>query len=302
MYEIYELLLSEKGCRTADVARETGINQTVFSEWKKGKSTPKSDKMQKIADFFNVPLEYLLGKNGIVTCQECGMMYYASDITECRTHDEFHRKYLLASRFYGDFYPLPVIENEKNKYLNLASNYDNTFETRVNAWIEVIRAYFSRSLSGWNYELEHPTFDNYAAMLLNTKTLEDRINDTAVYTRLVRMYGKQEGLEEGKTNFLVPQAARLHSPSPNENSEDENMLLKEFSKLNEKGKSVAVNRVTELTYIPQYTDNNPSIPKKKERYVPTEEDIRSLVARNGKKMTREEAIEFITEMYSDDDE
>ncbi len=80
------------------------------------------------------------------------------------------------------------------------------------------------------------------------------------------------------------------------------MLLKEFSKLNEKGKSVAVNRVTELTYIPQYTDNDPSIPKKKERYVPTEEDIRSLVARNGKKMTREEAIEFITEMYSDDDE
>ena len=79
-------------------------------------------------------------------------------------------------------------------------------------------------------------------------------------------------------------------------------MLKEFSKLNEKGKSVAVNRVTELTYIPQYTDNNPSMPKKKERYVPTEEDIRSLVARNGKKMTREEAIEFITEMYSDDDE
>jgi transcriptional regulator with XRE-family HTH domain len=299
MYEIYELLLSEKGCKTADVARETGINQTVFSEWKKGKSTPKSDKMQKIADFFNVPLEYLLGKNGIVTCQECGMMYYASDIIECRTHDEFHRKYLSATRFYGSFYSLPIIENEKNKYLNIASNYDNTFEARVNAWIEVIRAYFSRSLSGWNYELEHPTFDNYAAMLLNTKTIEDRINDTAVFTRLVRMYGKQEGLEEGKTYCRVPQTITQQSLSANE---DENLLLKEFSKLNEKGKSEAVNRVTELTYIPQYTDNSTNIAKKKERYIPTEEDIRSLVARNGKKMTRDEAIEFITEMYSDDDE
>ncbi|MDF2873099.1 MAG: hypothetical protein K0R05_4674 [Anaerocolumna sp.] len=299
MYEIYELLLSEKGCKTADVAKETGINQTVFSEWKKGKSTPKSDKMQKIADFFNVPLEYLLGKNGIVTCQECGMMYYASDLTECRTHDEFHRKYLSAIRFYGSFYSLPIIENEKNKYLNIASNYDNTFEARVNAWIEVIRAYFSRSLSGWNYGQEHPTFDNYAAMLLNTKTIEDRINDTAVFTRLVRMYGKQEGLEEGKTYCHVPQTITQQSLSANE---DENLLLKEFSKLNEKGKSEAVNRVTELTYIPQYKDNSTNIAKKKERYIPTEEDIRSLVARNGKKMTRDEAIEFITEMYSDDDE
>ena len=55
MYEIYEKLLLKKGCKTADVARETGINQDVFSEWKKGKSTPKPDKIQKIADFFNVP-------------------------------------------------------------------------------------------------------------------------------------------------------------------------------------------------------------------------------------------------------
>ena len=55
MYDIYERLLNEKGCKTADVAKETGINQVVFSEWKKGKSTPKPDKIQKIADFFGVP-------------------------------------------------------------------------------------------------------------------------------------------------------------------------------------------------------------------------------------------------------
>ncbi len=40
----------------------------------------------------------------------------------------------------------------------------------------------------------------------------------------------------------------------------------------------------------------------KKKYIPTEEDIRSLVARNGKKLTREEAIEFISTMYSEDDD
>lgn len=59
-YEIFAELLTKKGVRTSDVAKATGINPTVFSEWKKGKSSPKSDKLQKIADFFGVSMEYLM--------------------------------------------------------------------------------------------------------------------------------------------------------------------------------------------------------------------------------------------------
>lgn len=61
MYEIFSKLLHDRGVKAADVSRATGISQTVFSEWKKGKSTPKTDKLQKIADFFNVPLSFLMG-------------------------------------------------------------------------------------------------------------------------------------------------------------------------------------------------------------------------------------------------
>ena len=59
MYEIFEKLLKEKGVRAADVTRATGVSSTVFSEWKKGKSTPKADKRKKIAEYFGVSLEYL---------------------------------------------------------------------------------------------------------------------------------------------------------------------------------------------------------------------------------------------------
>ena len=61
MYEIFVKLLQEKGIKAAEVSRATGISQTVFSEWKKGKSTPKADKLQKISDFFGVSLAYLMG-------------------------------------------------------------------------------------------------------------------------------------------------------------------------------------------------------------------------------------------------
>lgn len=60
MYEIFRLLLEKHGCKAADVTRATGISSVVFSEWKKGKSTPKQDKLIKIAEYFGVTLEYLM--------------------------------------------------------------------------------------------------------------------------------------------------------------------------------------------------------------------------------------------------
>lgn len=59
MYEIFEKLLQEKGLKAADVTRATGIKSPVFSEWKKGKSKPNTEKMIKIAKFLDVSVEYL---------------------------------------------------------------------------------------------------------------------------------------------------------------------------------------------------------------------------------------------------
>ena len=44
----------------SDVSRETGVSYSTFTDWKTGRYTPKADKTQKIADYFGVPLEYLL--------------------------------------------------------------------------------------------------------------------------------------------------------------------------------------------------------------------------------------------------
>lgn len=59
MYEIYCKLRDAKGYKDADVARGTGITKSTFSDWKNGRSSPKQDKLQKIADFFGVSTDYL---------------------------------------------------------------------------------------------------------------------------------------------------------------------------------------------------------------------------------------------------
>ena len=48
MYEIYCKLRDEKGVKDADVARETEITKSTFTDWKNGRSVPGSEKMKKL--------------------------------------------------------------------------------------------------------------------------------------------------------------------------------------------------------------------------------------------------------------
>lgn len=59
MYDIFVRLLEQSGKKASDVSKATGIPSSTFSDWKKGKSSPKTEKLQKIADYFGVSLEYL---------------------------------------------------------------------------------------------------------------------------------------------------------------------------------------------------------------------------------------------------
>ena len=63
MYSIFESLLNEYGTTAYRVSKATGITTSTLTAWKQGEYTPKTDKLQKIAEFFAVSMDYLLGKN-----------------------------------------------------------------------------------------------------------------------------------------------------------------------------------------------------------------------------------------------
>lgn len=60
MYEIYQKLRDERGLKDSDVAREASVSKSTFSDWKVGRSKPGIKKLQKIADFFGVTVDYLM--------------------------------------------------------------------------------------------------------------------------------------------------------------------------------------------------------------------------------------------------
>lgn len=62
MYEVFEKLCKEKGLTPYKVSKMTGIGRSTLSDWKNGKTTPKMDKLQKIAELFDVSVDVFTEK------------------------------------------------------------------------------------------------------------------------------------------------------------------------------------------------------------------------------------------------
>ena len=75
MYDRMLKLLTENHISASKLAKELGFSPATMSDWKRGRTTPKADKLQAIADYFNVSLDWLLGN---------------SDIREVKTKDGYY--------------------------------------------------------------------------------------------------------------------------------------------------------------------------------------------------------------------
>ncbi|MCQ2082550.1 MAG: helix-turn-helix domain-containing protein [Lachnospiraceae bacterium] len=59
LFERIEFELDKRGLYRADLSRITGINEANFRNWKRG-TMPAADALYKVAEQFDVSMEYLL--------------------------------------------------------------------------------------------------------------------------------------------------------------------------------------------------------------------------------------------------
>lgn len=57
-YEKLQKLMNARNIRPVDISRATNIATSSFSDWKAGRSKPKLDKLQILADYFGIPVSY----------------------------------------------------------------------------------------------------------------------------------------------------------------------------------------------------------------------------------------------------
>ncbi len=65
-YENLKRLCSQRGTTPTGVAKAIGISTSMTANWKKG-GMPRGDTLQKLAVYFDVSVDYLLGKEDAVS-------------------------------------------------------------------------------------------------------------------------------------------------------------------------------------------------------------------------------------------
>lgn len=90
MYEIFEQLLEKFGVTTYQVSKATGISQSTFSNWKSRRNILSPEKLQMIADYFHVSIDYLMKGEE----KEGNEKYYLNDETAKMAQDIFENKEL----------------------------------------------------------------------------------------------------------------------------------------------------------------------------------------------------------------
>ena len=61
--KIFKELRNEKKLSQRDLAKITGISQQAISFWEQDKRTPNMDDCIKLADFYKISLDELVGRN-----------------------------------------------------------------------------------------------------------------------------------------------------------------------------------------------------------------------------------------------
>lgn len=225
MYKIFEQLLDEKSLKAADVTRATGINSAVFSEWKKGKSRPNTEKLIKISKFFGVSIPYLLGESSF----KKGPGTYESF---CRTADPcFEDVFDFGSLLKDERETQGITVTEMSTDLGITEGDLKDIENGVlplnGEWAKKLASYLGTSVL--QILFDHELYDGDVP-----DEYHDRLDEWA------ELQNKLEK-EAGKDGLRV----------------DEKNLLKDYNCLNDDGRTEARTRIEEMAMIPTYSQQLP---------------------------------------------
>ena len=106
MNQVFEQLLKANSVTAYYVAQATGLSYPTLSNWRNGKTKdPQDETLQKIADFFNVPLEFLKGEVKSIECPDCHYQYNPCRPKSMTAHNSFHKHFMEVQKHYGIIIP-----------------------------------------------------------------------------------------------------------------------------------------------------------------------------------------------------
>ena len=163
-YEKYEKLIKLKNLKNADVSRASGVSNMTLSDWKNGKSTPKEDKLKKIAGALDVTFEYLTDIKEYIECSNCGFAYDPLSEESIKEHEQFHNKFLKIKDDYPFFIDYDMAYIKRNQSIMDFRNPENSTKIKLRSFQTYLEADFSMRIANNGYNIDDLDFDKYCKL------------------------------------------------------------------------------------------------------------------------------------------
>lgn len=167
-------LRSSKNIYQQDLAEALSVSKSTIAMWETNKRVPDAAMLIKIAEYFNVTVDYLL--------------------------EEERRN--SAIQKYGFCYTYEEREKIKEESRKKISSGTLSNEELINEAINIYKALFSRSLADCWYNPKHVSFEDYCAMMLNQnqKSIFGELSEDRfqwLKSELIKKYGQKPGIPKG---------------------------------------------------------------------------------------------------------
>lgn len=92
MYDVYAKLRDARGLSDYRVSKDTGIGSATFTDMKTPGYIPKYATIKKLADYFDVTVDYLMTGKDTEKTSESGTSYYFDDETAAAAQALFENR------------------------------------------------------------------------------------------------------------------------------------------------------------------------------------------------------------------
>lgn len=254
---------------TYDISNDIGVSQSTISKIENNNRKLEPDILKLLSDYFCVSYDFLLNDSYTDSCPICGTLYCPFQKTDFEEHRITHNN-LLCFPDKNLFLIYKDREIAKRKAHDILDNPNSDINKKVEAAERLYQCWFSRSLESRDFNMNHPLFNEYVAMMLNRKDSKENLSEP-VYNILVEKYGLKEGIPNGDS-YAPLKKIELN------NVKDEIKLLENYRISNDEGKKmilsysdyVSQNYADTANEITATTDNviELNVAEEKDLYIP----------------------------------
>ena len=188
MFEIYEKLRDMKGVKDGTVSAATNIPRSTFTDWRNGRSKPGPVKIEKLAQYFSVTTDFLMGRTEDVICPVCHQHYYPLNPYEFAEHTEYHDRFVKAQEMYGNIPMYQEVDNNREQAIKRFRDKKAETEKRIKAYQEYLKYDFLLKVYKSRFAL------NLDPEEYSVNEVEKLHPDYAVSTELINTIREKYGL------------------------------------------------------------------------------------------------------------